>query len=77
LRRPNRATHLIFGRYDVRVHFRPPSRFVPAPPPGSEPAGRVLVGELGPDEFPVLGFDSNVAFRPAQGSEFKIKLMRC
>jgi hypothetical protein len=67
---PIRARHLIFDRYDVRVQFRPPSRFVPAPPPGSEPTGRVLIGELGPDEFLVLGFDSNVEFRPGQGSEF-------
>jgi hypothetical protein len=67
---PIRSRHLIFGRYDVRVHFRPPTRLVPAPPAGTEPTGRVLIGELGPDEFLVLGFDSNVEFRPVQGSEF-------
>jgi hypothetical protein len=29
-----------------------------------------LVGELGPDEFLVMGFDSAVDFRPAVGSEY-------
>jgi hypothetical protein len=67
---PIRSRHLMFGSYDVRVQFRPPSRFAPAPAAGAEPSGRVLIGELGPDEFLVLGFDSTVEFRPSQGSDF-------
>ena len=67
---PIRSKHLIFDRYDVRVQFRPPSRFAPAPPAGAEASGRVLIGQLGPDEFLVLGFDSIVEFRPSQGSDF-------
>jgi len=50
------------------VRFRPPSRLNPALATG-EPTGRVLIGELGPDEFLVLGFDSTVQFRPVQGSD--------
>jgi hypothetical protein len=61
---------LIFDRYDVRIQFRPPARLAAPAPAGTEPTGRALIGELGPDEFLVLGFDSNVEFRPAQGSEF-------
>ena len=65
-----RSRHLIFDRYDVRIQFRPPARLAAPAPAGTEPTGRALIGELGPDEFLVLGFDSNVEFRPAQGSEF-------
>ena len=43
----------------------------PAPPYGaSDPTGRVLIAELNPDEFVLMGFDSAVSFRPSQGSEF-------
>jgi hypothetical protein len=34
------------------------------------PSGRVLVGELGPDEFLILGFDSAVDFQPVMGSDY-------
>ena len=63
-----RARNLILTNYDALVRFRPPSRFNPALATG-EPSGRVLIGELGPDEFLVLGFDSTVQFRPVQGSD--------
>jgi len=65
---PIRARNLIFTNYDALVRFRPPSRLNPALPTG-EPSGRVLIGELGPDEFLILGFDSTVQFRPLQGSD--------
>jgi hypothetical protein len=65
---PIRARNLILANYDALVRFRPPSRLNPALPTG-EPSGRVLIGELGPDEFLILGFDSTVQFRPVQGSD--------
>jgi len=34
------------------------------------PAARVLVGELGPDEFLIMGFNASVDFRPTVGSGF-------
>jgi len=65
---PIRARNLILTNYDALVRFRPPSRLNPVLPAG-DPSGRVLIGELGPDEFLVLGFDSTVQFRPVQGSD--------
>jgi hypothetical protein len=35
-----------------------------------EPSARVLIAELGPDEFLVMGFESSVEFRPVQGSAY-------
>jgi hypothetical protein len=70
------ARNLIFSQYDALVRFRPPGR-QPAGSVGaaqaaaaSEPSGRVLIAELGPDEFLIMGFDSSVEFRPVQGSEY-------
>ena len=70
------ARNLIFGNYDALVRFRPPGR----QPAGSvdaalaagpvEPSARALIAELGPDEFLVMGFESSVEFRPAQGSVY-------
>ena len=34
------------------------------------PAARVLVGELGPDEFLIMGFNAAVDIRPTVGSGF-------
>jgi hypothetical protein len=65
---PIRARNLILTNYDALVRFRPPTRFAPAPT--GEPSGRVLIGELGPDELLILGFDSTVQFRPVQGSAY-------
>jgi len=66
-----RGKNLIFDRYHLLVRFRPQSAVVP---PGTAaptvPSGRVLVGELGPDEFLILGFDSAVDFQPVAGSDY-------
>ena len=68
------ARNLIFSNYDVLVRFHPPGR-MPAATVGSAlvtaPTGlsaRVLIAELGPDEFLVMGFESSVEWRPVQGS---------
>jgi hypothetical protein len=57
-----RGKNLIFDRYHLLVHF------LQATPP--TPSSRVLVGELGPDEFLIMGFDATVDFRPTVGSDF-------
>jgi hypothetical protein len=62
-----RGKNLIFDRYHLLVRFRPQSAAV-APP--AVASGRVLVGELGPDEFLILGFDSAVDFKPVVGSGY-------
>jgi len=71
------ARNLIFTDYDVLVRFHPPGRqavsVVNAGPflaTSAEPSSRVLVAELGQDEFLVLGFGSSVEFRPVQGSDY-------
>jgi hypothetical protein len=71
-----RSRNLIFGIYDLLVRFRPAGR----PPAGvappaaaavpSDPTGRVLIAELSPDQFLLMGFDSAVSFRPSQGSDY-------
>ncbi|HEY4760233.1 MAG TPA: DUF5597 domain-containing protein, partial [Thermoguttaceae bacterium] len=51
--------------YDAQADFNPPRGFgiVAGPPPNADDlTGRVLIGELGPDELLVLGFDSRVRF---------------
>jgi hypothetical protein len=70
------ARNLIFSNYDLLVRFHPPGRM----PAGTiaqsaatgpaEPSARVLVTELGPDEFLVMGFDSSVEWRPVLGSDY-------
>ena len=62
---------LYFDNYDILVRFRPPVRssgqpLAPSGPP--EPSGRVFVGQLGPDEFLIGGFDCALDFKPALGS---------
>ena len=57
-----RGKNLIFDRYHLLARFVQPT-------PGT-PSARVLVGELGPDEFLVLGFDAAVDFRPTMGTGF-------
>ena len=70
------ARNLIFGNYDALVRFHPPGR-QPAGSVGAaasagpvEPSARVLIAELAPDEFLVMGFEASVEFRPVQGSSF-------
>jgi hypothetical protein len=64
---------LYFDNYDILVRFRPPAR-ASAPPPAASgpvgPSGRVLVGQLGPDEFLIAGFDAALDFKPSMGSDF-------
>jgi hypothetical protein len=80
-----RGKNLIFDRYHLLVRFltapnsftQPPTPVptpqspVYAPPPQvPTPGARVLVGELGPDEFLIMGFNAAVDFRPTVGSGF-------
>ena len=60
---------LYCGGYDILVRFRPPNRLTgqPATP---VPSGRVLVGQLGPDEFLIAGFDAALDFKPPMESGF-------
>jgi hypothetical protein len=62
---------LYFDNYDILVRFRPPARNSGQPltaTGASVPSGRVLVGELGPDEFLIAGFDAALDFKPSLGS---------
>ena len=62
-----RGKNLIGERYHFLVRFLP-APGTPAQPP--TPAARVLVGELGPDEFLIMGFNAAVDIRPTAGSGF-------
>ncbi|MGA9055732.1 MAG: DUF5597 domain-containing protein [Bryobacteraceae bacterium] len=70
------ARNLIFSNYDLLVRFHPPGRMPagtiaqPAATGPAEPSARVMVTELGPDEFLVMGFESSVEWRPVQGSDY-------
>lgn len=64
---------LYFDGYDILVRFHPPTRN--AAPAGSGagpvvPSGRVLVAQLGADEFLLAGFDAALDFKPPMGSDF-------
>jgi len=60
---------LCFDQFDMLVRF--PSATRPSGETGpSEPTGRVLIGELAPGEFLILGFDAGIEFRPALGSGY-------
>jgi beta-galactosidase GanA len=64
---------LYFDHYDILVRFRPPVRNSGQPltaTGASVPSGRVLVGELSPDEFLIAGFDAALDFKPSLGSPF-------
>ena len=64
---------LYFDGYDVLVRFRASGRNAgPAAAPAGPvvPSGRVLVAQLGPDEFLIAGFDAALDFKPPMGSEF-------
>jgi hypothetical protein len=62
-----RGKNLIFDRYHLLVRFLAAPG---APPPSPTPSARVLVGELGPDEFLIMGFNAGVDIRPTVGSGF-------
>lgn len=70
------ARNLIFQNYDLLVRFHPPGRAPagtigqPAAAVPTEPSARVMIAELGPDEFVVMGFESSVEWRPVQGSDY-------
>ena len=58
---------LSFDRYDVQVRFPPATGRQPGwgePRPPTIPSGRVLLAQVQPDEFLILGFDSSIDFRP-------------
>jgi hypothetical protein len=62
-----RGKNLIFDRYHLLARFLTP----PAPPSQPPtPSARVLVGELGPDEFLIMGFSAAVDIRPTMGTGF-------
>ena len=64
---------LAFDGYDILVRFRPPVRSSGKPLAASgppEPSGRVLIGQLGADEFLIAGFDAAVDFKPSLDSGF-------
>jgi hypothetical protein len=80
-----RGKNLIFDRYHLLVRFlTAPNSFtqLPTPAPSAQspaytpqqqvptPGARVLVGELGPDEFLIMGFNAAVDFRPTVGTGF-------
>ena len=66
---------IYFDRYDILARFRPSGRGT-APAVArtaidqAPPSGRVLVGELGPDEFLFAGFDVALDFKPPMGSDY-------
>ena len=67
--------NLSFDRYDVLVMFPPalakhPSWVEPEGPPPI-PTGRVLLAQVQPDEFLIMGFDSTISFRPPATSGHK------
>jgi hypothetical protein len=66
---------LSFDRWDVLAMFPPalakqPSWAEPKGPPAI-PSGRVILAQLQPDEFLILGFDTTVDFRPSATSGHK------
>jgi hypothetical protein len=56
---------LHFSDYDLLLTYG-----FPTYKKGTEMTGRVLIGELGPDEFVLIGFDTKFQFRPRLGSGF-------
>ncbi|GAA4469569.1 GH35 family beta-galactosidase GalD [Nibrella saemangeumensis] len=56
---------LHFSQYDLLLTYG-----FPTYREGKEMTGRVLVGETGPDEFVLIGFDTKFQFRPRLGSGF-------
>jgi hypothetical protein len=71
-------TTLHFGDYDAFVGFGYPQPDGEAHAPGTkEHTGRLLVAQLGPDEFLVAGFEGRVTFRLARPSPTRhLQIMR-
>ena len=61
---------LYFDGYDILVRFHPPARNAPPAAAPAVPSGRVLVAQLGRDEFLLAGFDAALDFKPPMGSKF-------
>ena len=61
---PRQKLH--FGDVEAVVSFGFPQRDGEQPPGTADGQGRVLVGQLGPTEFLVTGFDASVSFQMAQ-----------
>jgi hypothetical protein len=61
---PRQKLH--FGDVEAVVSFGFPQRDGEQPPGTTDGQGRVLVGQLGPMEFLVTGFDASVSFQMAQ-----------
>jgi Domain of unknown function (DUF5597)/Beta-galactosidase len=66
---------LSFERYDVQVRFPPamgrPLNWGETRPRPPMPTGRVLLAQVQPDEFLIVGFDSTLDFRPPAASGHK------
>lgn len=62
---------LDFGDYEAMAQFGPMNYgYGGARAAGTaKTTGRVLIGQLGPEEFVVAGFDTTVSFRPRYGSK--------
>lgn len=59
------AKTVALGGWEAAVKFGPPAfGFGREPKPNSEPVGRVLIGELAPDEFLVTGYLARIDFTP-------------
>ena len=61
---------LDFGEYEAMAQFGPMNYGYGGARAAGTPkkSGRVLIGQLGPEEFVVAGFDTTVSFRPRYGS---------
>ena len=76
------ARMLMLDGYDAHVMFPPAlqARVGAAYQPQADArplSGRVLIGQTGPDEFVVLGFDAAVDFRPSFGpAQTSVKIVQ-
>ena len=63
--------HLVFDRYEAVAYFGSlQSGYGGTSASGTQNrTGRVLIGQLAPDEFLIAGFDASVVFRPRAGSK--------
>jgi hypothetical protein len=63
--------HLVFDRYEAVAYFGTlQSGYGGFSASGTQNrTGRVMIGQLAPDEFLIAGFDASVMFRPRAGSK--------